>query len=202
MRIRRNTLSQQRSRQIDSDIAQAMAPAHIKGRICGVSCTMTCPQCGSKMCQCLCSPCCPQAPRALSTDPDRHPIEPGILPLVYEMKRAGMFSPSWSCEGHVGSDGSLSKIPRVWFTCESMTHLRLLADGLGSLRHAGKLRAPWQVAVTFSDPDNAETTFSLEPAPASADAPSLPGLQGDVREIAGSLHHMIADGARRLQRQR
>jgi hypothetical protein len=136
----------------------------------------------------------------MSADPDRYPIEAGIIPLVFEMKRLGLVRPCWSCEGHLHLDGSLWKAPAVRFYAKSMVHVRLLASGLDRMRHAGKLGVPWRVAVTFSDPDNPETTFSLEPVLAFETRPSLPALRDDVAEIARSLHGMMTNEARNLQR--
>lgn len=139
------------------------------------------------------------AHRALSVDPDRYPIEPRILPLVFELKRLRIFDPCWSCEGHLGTDGSLWKLPSVWFYCSGMVYLRLLADGLNHLKRVGILHAPWEVAVTYSDADNPDTTFSLQPVFAQLGTTSLTMLQEDVREIACSLDAMMEAGGRALQ---
>lgn len=134
----------------------------------------------------------------LSVDPDL-PIEPNIASLVFEMKRLGLFTPCWSCEGHLGTGGALWKLPRVWFYCESLTHVRLLADGLKDLDVGKKLSTRWQIVVTFSDADNPETTFSLEPAASSGDTVDLSALQQDAQAIARALQGMIADQSVSLQ---
>lgn len=201
MRIKRRNRSPEESRLLSQDIAAAASAAGVAGRVCGAACTMKCPQCGSTGCQCTCSPRCPGAARALSVDPDTYPIESLILPLVFEMKRHGVFTPCWSCEGHTRPDGSLWKLPRVWFYCDSTVPVRLLADGLGALKRAGKLRAPWQVVVTFSDPDNPDTTFSLEPVTSPGSSIALRSLQDDLAEIARSLKAMIGTEASSLQRE-
>ena len=36
----------------------------------------------------------------LSSDPERYPIEPGIVPLVFALRGLRVFEPCWSCEGH------------------------------------------------------------------------------------------------------
>ena len=43
----------------------------------------------------------------------------------------------------------------------------------------------WQIVLTHSDADNPDTTFSLEPGPASED--SLHALQGDLRVMSDEL---------------
>jgi len=199
MRIKRHETSAEQNSRYRSDLAEAASAEGISGRVCGEDCTLVCPQCGSTACQCVCSPDCEKAPQAMSVDPDM-PIEPLIAPLVYEMKRLGLFTPCWSCEGHLGTDGTIWKVPRVWFYCDSTIHLRLLADGLKDLEMSRKLSARWQVVITFSDADNPATTFSLESAAPSDGTLQLPALQQDVRVIARSLEEMIVGQATSLQR--
>ncbi len=96
------------------------------------------------------------------------------------------------------------KIPRVWFYCRSVVHLRVLADALEELHLDRRLSVPWRVVLTFSDGDNADTTFSpapgsLAPGPA-ASRPLLPALQRDVNTIAGPLRDVVFDEARKLSR--
>lgn len=198
MRIARRERSSHRIRELRSQIVGAIRPIGADGRVCGAHCTARCPHCGSTACRCTCSPQCAEAPRALSSDPRHYPIEPAILPLVFAMKRLGLFEPCWSCEGHLGPDGALWKLPRVWFYCESTVRLRLLSDLLDDLERSDRLTAHWQVVVTFSDADNPHTTFSLEPVPPSASGALLPALQDDVRVIADALATMIAARARKL----
>jgi hypothetical protein len=178
--------------------------AHLRrartGRVCAGRCNFRCPQCGTTTCLCRCTPDCPDAARALSTEPDRYPIEPAILPLVFAMKRSRIFDPCWSCEGHTGAGGSTWKAPMVWFYCRSMVYLRLLGDSLNRMAGAGSLKAPWGVVVTYSDPGNPDTTFSLQPAPGESQAFSLPELQDDARAIARLLDPMMEQSARALIR--
>jgi hypothetical protein len=181
-----------------SEIEQAALAIGVTGRVCGDGCTVTCRSCGAVACQCSCSPDCPDAPQALSSDPDAYPIEPGIVPLVFALTRTGLFAPCWSCEGHLRPDGSLWKLPSVWFNCDAMAHVRLLADGLGRLAHIGRLATTWRVVVTYSDPDNPHTTFALEPLP-DTDA-TLQQLRRDANEIANALPALIVEGGQALRR--
>lgn len=201
MRIERRDSPADRARKLASDIAQAAMASGVDGRVCGESCTLKCSQCGATACQCDCSADCADAPRALSPEPDQFPIEPGIMPRVFEMKRLGLFTPCWSCEGHLRPDRSLWKLPSVWFYCDSLVHVRLLSQGLSHLRAARALSVPWQVAVTFSDSDNPETTFALEPSRSGDGELSLPALQKDAGVIARALNKMMNDEARTLQRE-
>ena len=187
-------------RRLAADIAQLRRVRAGGGRVCGERCNIHCPQCGSTTCLCRCTPDCPDAARALSTEPDRYPIEPAILPLVFAMKRSRIFDPCWSCEGHTGVGGSFWKTPMVWFYCRSMVYLRLLGDSLNRMTRVGGLKVPWEVAITYSDPDNPDTTFSLQPAPGGCRDFSLPELQSDARAIARMLDPMMEESARALIR--
>ena len=128
---------------------------------------------------------CPAAPRRLSSDGEHSPVEPLAAPLVFELKKLGVFHPCWSCEGHADEAGALQKIPRVWFYADSVVHIRGLSEAVTRLFHARRLSARWQVVLTYSDPDNPDTTFSLEPEPAADLA--LNALQADLRVMADEL---------------
>lgn len=106
---------------------------------------------------------CAAAARRLSSDPDRHPVEPHVAPLVFELKRLGVFYPCWSCEGHNDSAGVLWKIPRVWFNTDSSVYVRALSQALGDGQFRQRLTAAWHVVVTNLDAAYAETVYSLEP---------------------------------------
>jgi hypothetical protein len=125
---------------------------------------------------------CPAAPRRLSSDGDHSPVEQMIAPLVFELKKLGVFYPCWSCEGHNDPSGNLWKIPRIWFYADSVVHIRALVETIDRLFHAGRLAGRWTVVVTHSDPTNPDTTFSLEPEPGTDQ--SLSALQVDLRTMA------------------
>jgi hypothetical protein len=127
---------------------------------------------------------CPAAPRRLSSEGERSPVEPLVAPLVFELKRLGMFYPCWSCEGH-DRDGNLWKIPRVWFYADSVVHIRALAEAVGRLFNHRRLSARWQIVLTYSDADNPDTTFSLQPELGPESALRL--LQDDMRVMADEL---------------
>jgi len=77
------------------------------------------------------------------------------------------------------------KIPRVWFYADSVVHIRALANAVNRLHNAGRLSVRWRIVLTYSDANNPDTTFSLEPD-LSADR-SLDVLQGDLRVMADEL---------------
>lgn len=128
---------------------------------------------------------CPAAARRLSSEGEDSPLEPLVAPLVFELKKLGVFHPCWSCEGHNDPAGNVWKIPRVWFYSDSVVHVRALAEAIDRLHAARRLSARWQLVLTYSDAGNPDTTFSLEPEPA-ADKP-LRSLQGDLRVMAEEL---------------
>lgn len=165
------------------DIADARP---VTGRVCGAVCTMRCGACGSRKCACMCRPACARAPYCLSSDPEHYPIEPAILPLVFAMRRSGIFHPVWSCEGHTDSDGALWKRPAVWFCCAAPSHGRVLADSLFAMHHDGRLATRWQVSLGCSELRSLETTFALQPV-FEGDAPDLAVLRSDVAVIAGAI---------------
>ena len=144
-----------------------------------------------------CSRRCPDIPRVMSSDPDRHPLEPGIAPLAFELKRLGVFDPCWSCEGHNDNQGKLWKVPRVWFYCASVVHVRVLADAMRQLHADRKTNAPWRVALTVSTQNNPDTAFSLEPDIDGRHV-GLPALRRDVETIATHLRGLVLTEARRL----
>lgn len=198
MRTRRRSWSSEELRRLDAELGEAARGPRVSGRVCDPGCAVRCPACGSTVCECACTPDCPQAPAALSVDPARHPIEPAMAPLVFEMKRLGVFDTCWSCEGHAAADGSLWKTPSLWFYARSQTHLRLLAAGLATLSFEGRLAARWRIVVTHSEHDNPDTMFALEPA-LEAGSPALGALQADLRQIATALPRMIREEAAKVR---
>jgi len=134
---------------------------------------------------------CHAVAQRLTSDP-ASPLEPAIVPLAFELKRLGVFCPCWSCEGHNDADGRLIKLPRVWFYAQSVVHVRVLAETIDCISAMQPLSAPWRVAVTYSDPGNPDTTFSIEPEPGESN--ELIRLQDDARRIAEGLdpHFWIA----------
>lgn len=178
MRIEPRQDSAARKRTVAREVRRAHALGPMPDPICCAHCADYRPPAG-------CHRYCPAAPRRLSSEGERSPVEPLVAPLVFELKKLGTFHPCWSCEGHADEAGGLQKIPRVWFYADSVVHIRSLAEAVHRLFAAGRLSARWQVVLTYSDPDNPDTTFSLEPEPA-ADL-VLPALQRDLRVMADEL---------------
>jgi hypothetical protein len=170
---------------VEDDVRRARAPGPTPDPVCCGNCPDYRPATG-------CHRDCPAAARRLSSEGEHSPVEPLVAPLVFELKKLGVFHPCWSCEGHTDQAGNLSKTPRVWFYADSVVHVRALADAINRLFYARRLAARWQLVLTYSDPTNPDTTFSLEPEPV-ADRP-LRVLQGDLRVLADELagHFWVA----------
>lgn len=145
-----------------------------------------------------CAPTCPDVPRMLSSDPDKHPLEPKIAPLVYEMQRLDVFQPCWSCEGHNGPDGAVWKLPRVWFYADSLVHARALSDAVKAWKLGHQLKATWQVVLVSLEADNPDCSFSLEPL--MDPELTLADLHGDVGVITAALHDVVVQAAEELAR--
>jgi hypothetical protein len=101
------------------------------------------------------------------------------------MRRLDGIQPCWSCEGHERF-GELWKLPQVWFYADRQVHVRVVTDAITALNQKGALQTSWEVVVTYSDPDNPETTYALRPA--SAETPlSLQTLQMDIGTLAETI---------------
>lgn len=189
MKIQRHKDGPLEKENLRGELAEILHSGKSDQPVCGPSCTRPGPY--------NCSRDCPEIARALSSDPDKFPLETRIAPLAFELKRLEVFEPCWSCEGHNGPDGSLWKIPRVWFYCRSVVHLRVLAESIKELHLQKKLTAPWHIVITFSDNDNTDTAFSLEPS-LDQIRPSLEAIQKDIDVIAEHLHGQVFTEANKL----
>lgn len=187
MKIERKKGDRRANAGVLADLEKASSAGVTEGRICSPECDAVCPSCSSTSCACCCSSDCAHIPVVLTSDPN-FPIETMIAPLAFELKRLGVFEPCWSCEGHNDHDDKLWKIPRVWFYCDSVVHVRLLSDVLKELEIDELINGPWQVRLTFTDEDNPATTFSLEPEIGPGPELSLKVLQEDVKAITQYLH--------------
>lgn len=179
MRIKPRGSDAERRAAVKADLDRARAIGPLQDPVCM-------PDCPDHTAGVHCHRSCVKAPVRLSSDPDAFPIEPLIAPLVFEIKRLGVFEPCWSCEGHNDNAGTLWKVPRVWFYADSVAHVRALAEAVATLSTRNRLTVPWHVVLTHSDPDNPDTSFSLEPAVDAAHA-QLPALQADIERLAAGV---------------
>ena len=161
------------------------------GRPCP-HCNLTCPQCESTICTCQCGPDCPDAPRALSSDPEQFPIEAGIVPLVYALKLSGIALPCWSCEGHIGLEGNVWKLPTVLFYSNYPVYPALIVQHLNRLQNQNQLTYFWMVRVEQTD-NTCDITYSIMPVAEGGSHLDLKSLRNDMRKISDTLF----DGVRR-----
>jgi len=159
-------------------------------------CSVPCPCCGSPVCACACVPNCPEAPRQMSSDPERFPIEAKIAPLVFALYATRVCRPCWSCEGHLDAVGLLHRLPSVWFYAESPTFARMVHAAVEALRFEKRIAARWRVGITVAEHDNPYTTYTLEPAMAGTPAPTLDALQADAAAIGQGLLAKIHEQSR------
>lgn len=150
-------------------------------------CDLPCPCSGSRDCACACQPHCPDAPRLMSSDPERFPVEPKIAPLVFALYATRVCRPCWSCEGHLDAVGKLHRLPTVWFYTETPVYARMIYVAVEALRFEKRIDSRWRVGITAAEHDNPYTTYTLEPVLPEAPPPSLEALQRDVSVIAEGL---------------
>lgn len=141
---------------------------------------------------------CQYAPAHLSSDPSL-PVEKLISPLVFELKKFGIFHPCWSCEGHNNMMGEITKLPSVWFYSDSVVHVRVLENSISKLFFDKKLSSQWHIAVGFSDYKNPDTTFNLTPL-ITDKKPTLFNLQKDVTTLAEYLPTVFREECDRLMK--
>lgn len=170
--------------QAAADLAHLLSqPTAKEARPCP-GCELPCPCNASISCACGCSVKCPHAPRLMSSDPEEHPVEPGIAPLVLALYGLRVVEPCWSCEGHMGPGDKLLRPPSVWFYSRSATYPMLIADYLAGLAGAKDTKHRWHLCmVTFGDGNDGCPVFSIEPDRSAAEA-DLMMLRRDVRVIA------------------
>ncbi len=155
-------------------------------------CRPDCPEAHNR----ACSRQCPQAPFALTSDPE-FPIESAIAPLVFELKATRIFEPIWSCEGHHDDHGAILRKPSIWFCCEQLPHARFLAEAVSSLRIEARLSADGRVSLCSPGHSSEHTILALETDGATASP--LAELQGDVSSMAQHLRPRMARLARKAQ---
>lgn len=156
-------------------------------------CAQPCLKHGSPTCACGCDFKCPYAPAELSSDSERYPIEPRILPLVFELSALRIVQPCWSCEGHEDSDGSIRKLPSVWFYVDETEYAVMLNQYLLESYAARRTHVPWIVTMTSGPEDLA---FACRPDLWASENVTLEELQEDAFALAAGLLEYTHDFAR------
>lgn len=160
------------------------------------ACDAPCPCMGSRDCACACTPDCPDAPRRMSSDPERFPVEAGIAPLVFALYATRVCRPCWSCEGHLDAAGRLRRPPAVWFYAETATYARMVFVALEAMRFERRIASRWRVGVTAVEHDNPCTLYTVEPAMTEDAPPSLDALQEDAAAIGAGLLAKLREQSR------
>lgn len=155
-----------------------------------------CPNCANHI-PSQCSASCTQAPAALSIDPEQHPIEENMVPLVFELMSTNVLRTCWSCEGHSDSNGEIWRMPNVSFYSKSMYYPQLLLKHLVNLKYSGALHYTWQIVLA----DYGQTsgvTFCIQPDMTQEDYAELEQLQTDLKTIADNMLEKLKDIARQM----
>lgn len=147
-----------------------------------------------------CSPQCPDAPQALSIEPERYPIEQKVVPFVFELRTSRLMQTCWSCEGHMNPQGELWKVPQVSFYSPSSVYPKLLVNHITRLKMEKKLAYDWQVVLSDYGQENWGVTYTVEPKLEVSVSPRLGGLQGDLLKIAEDLSDHLKNEARKMLR--
>lgn len=176
------------------DLARLMESQKRTDRPCS-ECHLPCVAHKSETCTCACAPNCEHAPKQMSSDGERFPIEAKIAPLVYAFSKLRECPPCWSCEGHDGGGIRPNRLPRVIFYARSSLYPALISEAVASLLFQKKLSGPWEVTVTpvgnMLDP-----TYTLQPNMADIQDVQLDRLQADIMVIAENLEAGVATAAR------
>ena len=167
----------------------------LKGPLPDPVCSNNCPSYNANI---GCDRMCTKVPSMLSSEPETYPIDMLVAPLVFEIKKLGVFEPCWSCEGHNDPSGNLWKIPRVWFYASSVVHVRALAVAVSQIYAKFRLNNKWVVEITHSDDNNPDTTFSLHPKLEDSDR-SIAELQSDLITIYTNIANEFRSTCRTME---
>lgn len=161
-----------------------------------------CPNCGEHR-PMSCSAQCADAPASLSVDPVAHPIEPNVLPIVFQLYATRLLQPCWSCEGHVREEAgkqSLWKLPQVHFYCQTPVYLQLLNRGLARLQAAESFSYQWQI-VLADFTQEVHVTYTIEPKLTDIEHAELSLLQADLLLLAKNFTGMLQMEAEQMIQQ-
>lgn len=137
----------------------------------------------SQFCCCDCTVDCEKAPRKLSSEPERYPIEINILPLVYELSTLRYIEPCWSCEGHIINE-KLDKTPQVWFYSDSEVYVKLLNDYFFNMFNNRLLSSEWEIVVSVFQNDINSTQYILRPKITSTSKENLDKIHRDIKKVS------------------
>lgn len=145
-----------------------------------------------------CSPKCPDAPRSLSIEPDRYPVEAKVVPFVFELRSIRLMQTCWSCEGHMNPQGEIWKTPQISFYSTSSIYPKLLSNHIARLKSEKKLAFEWRIVLSDYGQQPWAVTYTVEPRLELIEKPRLGALQGDLLRIGEDLADHIKNEARSL----
>jgi len=175
-------LEQNRIEEIEHLLRQ---PSYQELRPC-IGCDKPCPCSQSSTCTCMCGPDCEHASLAMTSDPERFPIEEKIVALVFGFNCLRVCPPYWSCEGHRFPNGDLYRVPQVWFYSRSLIYPKMIGDYVFKLEHNKTIKSHWHICLAYAD-NSLETGFCIEPNVKVIEKPDLQVLQQDAKCIADNL---------------
>jgi len=144
-----------------------------------------------------CSSNCENAAEALSEDPVQHPIEPNIVPLVFELSAMRLVQTCWSCEGHASADGSIFKMPQISFYAEKPFYAQLINLYLKRIHWHKKIQYPWEVCLSDFG-QTLEITYTIKCDLSCIEQPRLEVMQSDLRHIGENFSENIKQYAHEL----
>jgi hypothetical protein len=146
----------------------------------------------------FCSYSCPAAAQQMSSDPINHPIERGIVPLVYAFHTLRGIVPCWSCEGHLDGHGSITKAPRVWFYSTSNFYPKLITEAINHMEALKRISNNWMIRILPFSQSKYAITYCLEPMEIKTTGDGckvLDSLRSDIVVIADNLRLDLVEQA-------
>lgn len=147
-------------------------------------------------CASNCNASCENAPQALSSEPELHPIESAVISIVFEITTLRLIQPCWSCEGHLDGRGELWKLPQISFYSASALYPMLINNHINRLKYNNLLNYPWMVTMV----DYGQTwspTYQIEPSlNQTREGLDLQLMQNDLQRIGENMANCIKDEAR------
>ncbi len=125
-----------------------------------------------------------------------NPLGHGVAVLAFELSKLGLFSPLGACHGHEQTDGDAWTRPRIWFSSESLHHIRVLADILADLKLQGHLAEAWRVVPSQAVSPGSGAAYCIEPMQVGVS--DIAALHRDAATIGRHLAQSFAVHAARL----
>jgi len=163
-------------------------------------CVTACPCArSSSTCCCGCRPTCANVPRVLARAPERHPVAPAFVPILYGLAATRVLAPAWPAADSYAEFAPHGRVV-VWIQTAQLEYAGLLAWHVTRLAAMGVLETPWRVHLVPSYEDAGAPMFALEPVASDVAARTL---AADLRRIGETLAESLRGLARyRLRRLR